>query len=671
MLSKMLRASVNNTTNPTNSDANFKQVSLLLHGDGTNGAQNNTFLDSSTNNFTVTRNGNTTQGTNTPFSQSAGYWSNYFNGYPYSIGGAAQYIETPASANFTLNADFTIDMWINNGSGNSLQNMFVLGEYTDGIMIRITTGDSIYINGGFGYVNNLYQYANTGQWMHLAFSRTGSTLKIFVNGTQNYTGTFTSTLNSTGASVRVGAGKSNGGAFTGYVSNLRIIKGTGLYSSNFTPSTTPLTAVTNTQLLTCQSNYFKDNSSNNFTLTVTGTPSVQPFSPFAPTSAYSTSVNGGSMYFDGTTNALTLPSSSAYSFGTGDYTIEGWINLTSATQYYPIMFGIGTANNSVSQVISITFGDSGNLYRIGLGLNGIITYFNNGITQANFLNTWNHIAVVRNSGTINLYVNGVSVYSVANSTNLSSSYQVYVGSWASFYFGGYISNLRVVNGTALYTTTFTPPTAPLTAITNTSLLLSGTNAGIYDNAIKNDLETVGSAQVSTSVVKYGTGSMKFNGTGDQLLIPFTPQYIYGTSNWTVEFWVNLTTLAAAGICFLNDFNNGGYGSIRIDVNADGSMYLLCGYASPGWINTSTTATGLITTGTWYHIAAVRNGSVFTLYINGTSQLTYTSAVALYNAGLRSSISNGTNGYIDDLRITNGVARYTANFTPPTQAFPNQ
>ena len=71
-------------------DPFFNAVSLLLHGDGTNGAQNNTFLDSSTNNFTVTRNGNTTQGTNTPFSQADGYWSNYIGGtLGFSVAGSS------------------------------------------------------------------------------------------------------------------------------------------------------------------------------------------------------------------------------------------------------------------------------------------------------------------------------------------------------------------------------------------------------------------------------------------------------------------------------------------------------------------------------------------------------------------------------------------------------
>jgi hypothetical protein len=106
---------------------------------------------------------------------------------------------------------------------------------------------------------------------------------------------------------------------------------------------------------------------------------------------------------------------------------------------------------------------------------------------------------------------------------------------------GYISDIRVVKGTAVYTTTFTPPTAPLNAITNTSYLLKFTNAGIYDHAMLNDLETVGNAQVSTSVVKYGTGSMYFDGAGDYLSRPASSLYALGTGDFTIEAWVYANT----------------------------------------------------------------------------------------------------------------------------------
>jgi hypothetical protein len=87
-------------------DPNFNQTTLLLHGDGTNGAQNNTFLDSSTNTFTITRNGNTTQGTFSPFSVAEGEWSNYFDG-------SGDYLTIASQSALALGTgDFQISYWV-------------------------------------------------------------------------------------------------------------------------------------------------------------------------------------------------------------------------------------------------------------------------------------------------------------------------------------------------------------------------------------------------------------------------------------------------------------------------------------------------------------------------------------------------------------------------------
>ena len=92
------------------------------------------------------------------------------------------------------------------------------------------------------------------------------------------------------------------------------------------------------------------------------------------------------------------------------------------------------------------------------------------------MNVWHHYAIVRNGNTFTLYDNGTSVGSVTASINIPAQGDVFrIGSDGEGYgvLNGYISNFRVVNGTAVYTSNFTPPTTPLTAIPNTQILLQG------------------------------------------------------------------------------------------------------------------------------------------------------------------------------------------------------
>ena len=294
-------------------------------------------------------------------------------------------------------------------------------------------------------------------------------------------------------------------------------------------------------------------------------------------------------------------------------------------------------------------------------------------------NTWNHYAVTRIGNTFNLYRNGVSVSTRTSSgtidLNQGGSTVIGVTGWSKVstdFWNGYISNLRVVKGTAVYTANFTPPTAPLTAITNTSLFLSGTNAGIYDNAIKNDLETVGNAQVSTAVTKYGTGSMKFDGTGDSLVIANNPNVNFGTGDFTIEFWVYRNSASVLYPAFIT---KGSYQSSAgqwqvVIVNSTGEVFYQ--YGTSG----TNVAIGTLTSATWKHFAITRVGTVLRTFNNGVLQTTTTVSNDFTNTpniiiGNTLDGLSSYNGYIDDLRVTKGVARYTANFTPPTAAFPNQ
>lgn len=223
----------------------------------------------------------------------------------------------------------------------------------------------------------------------------------------------------------------------------------------------------------------------------------------------------------------------------------------------------------------------------------------------------------------------------------------------------------------MYTGTFTPPTTPLTAITNTSLLLNFTNAGIFDAAMKSDMETVGNAQVSTAAAKYGTTSAAFDGNGDYLVAPSNSVFDLGAGNFTIECWFNANSFASPfGLVSRYAYSGSGSGWL-LQVRSATSIRFLVG--NDVYFD-STVST--MSTGTWYHVAAVRNGTTNTLYLNGTQVGQATGVAAFADAttttlqvGRTHTISDDFNGYMDDLRITKGYARYTSNFTPPSAPLP--
>jgi len=870
-------------------DPYFPYNTLLLNGDGTNGAQNNTFLDGSTNNFTITRNGNTTQGAFNPY-VGPGCWSNYFNGSSY-LSFAAN-----ASLNILSGGDFTIEAWVINNA-SSPNNSTIVGTPVGGSGV----GYSLRMNSSrqFEWVwpgVAAYGFGPTAQtqgvWYHIAICRVGNAITGYINGT-GYSITSTTRTSDSGAATLVGADAPNNLYWNGFVSNLRIIKGTALYTTNFTPPTKPLIATTQTVLLTCNNNSFIDQSAANNVPTRNGSALVSKFSPFT---LYQTTPASYSGYFDGTGDYLTAPANAAYAFGTGDFTVEAWVypvirNATYGSQiagphaytvsadwlfiintagnlYFQIgssssgaqtststvslstwshvavvrssgtvtfyingiaagsgsyatsiantqALGIGAANNGNSATTltgsisnlritkgqalyttgftpstspltttsqgatasnvslltcqSTTFIDNstnaftitangnaiperanpftdtvtgptpysttaygGSAYFDGTGdyltapasnssiwpgsgsftieywlylpanpSSGYYTHFSYGTSGSvlRVFNTaatskievfsgasvilnpawptagqWNHFALVRNGTTLTLYINGAVAQSVTNSTDFSTGTLTVGGESASNPLLGYISNFRIVKGTAVYTGPFVPPAAPVTAVTNTQLLLNGTNAGIFDSTTFADLETVGNTQISTSVVKYGTGSIYFDGAGDWLIVNSpngANDYAFGSGDFTLEMWIYPTDITSVMLYDSRPNSSAGvYPTLYINSSSSITYYTNGSDRISG-------ASAVINT--WQHIALVRASGTTKLYINGTqSGSTYTDANTYLNGASRPIIGvDGGNtslqnyaGYIDDLRITKGVARYTANFTPPAAAFPN-
>ena len=639
-------------------DQYWPYTTLLLQGNGTNGAQNNTFLDSSSNNFSITRNGNTTQGSFTPY-KTNGYWSNYFDGNAdYLIANA-----TDTSKFAFGTGDFTIEFWVYGTAWNGVTTFYDQRvASTDGTCptiyyyssaLTVSVGSSNVIIGGSLSLN---------QWTHIALSRVSGSTKLFVNGVQ--TGSTYSDSNNylaPSSNIRIftnayGTGNEPGG----YCSNFRVVKGTGLYSSTFTPPTAPLTAISGTSLLTCQSNRFIDNSSNAFTVTPYGTPSVQAFQPFPGATTWSASVLGGSGYFDGSGDSLTIADNVALQLGSGDFCIEWWMYPTGAGGN-PIMWGEGSGGGGNYFNIHYNISGNGKIQVFIDALSGSAV-MESGVLSAN---TWTHVAVTRSGSTFRLFINGTEVATYSNAGSVNSG-PLNIGSS----YAGYISDSRTVKGSAVYTSNFTPPTAPLTAITNTSLLLNFTNAGIFDSAMMNDLETAGNAQVSTSIVKYGTGSMAFDGTGDYLLAPSTPNFAFNAGEFTVEMWLYPTASFGSGGVNIVGVNSsggglfvGGTNKIAWNLFGTGDLVAFSNFTS-SYNNV------------WTHVAYTRSGSTGRLFINGVLQATGTDST---NYTVTSNFAIGAayngnqpyTGYLDDLRITKGAARYISNFTPPVARMPQQ
>ena len=637
---------------------------LLVHADGTNGSNNSVFLDSSTNNLSITKTGTPTQGTFSPFSTTG--WSNYFNG-------TTDYLTPPSSTGFALSTgDFTIECWIYPTAWSNDNGTIIDFRQSGGGSSQVKT--RLFLTGGTLALNNQITttLSSLNTWYHIALVRSSGSTKLYVNGVQG--GSTYTDANDYGSVAQdmvigqVGDSRSFAtGYFAGYISNVRIVKGTAVYTAAFTPPLAALTAITNTSILTCQSNKFVDNSANGLAITIVGTPQVQPFSPFNSTAAYSNTVVGGSMYFNGTTDYVQATVSAP---GTSNFTMEGWVYLPAFSTGSPNIFSIIAASSSTGFQVYVS--------SAGFGVRSNVATIISP-TGSPKVGQWYHVALVRSSGTIILYLNGASAASTSTAYTFSDT-QFNAG-WTPVgqYLNAYISNIRYVNGIAVYTGNFTPPTALFTSSSaaNTALLLNGTNAGIIDSAQKIDLSTYGSAAISTTQSKFGGSSMYFPGTS-YVRAPHNAMLDLSTGapNFTVECWFYTLNNTASAPIVSKDWGTGTTNpSYGIYLGGSTTLVYMIADGTSGSIYNYYIYTG-IAINTWYHVALVRNGSTMLSFLNGvlvntqTISITSKDAGATFNIGTNNDTGSYFNGYIDEVRITKGIARYTSNFTPQTTAFLN-
>ena len=628
-------------------------------------------VDASSNSHTITENGDVTSTAFTPYHP--GGYSTYFDG-------SGDYLTVPHDTSFDFGTgDFTVEFWIYASSYAGTQS--VVGTYNNGgssgFLVQIDGTNIRIYKGGTSLVNtSASSYLNANTWNHIAVTRSGTDLLTFVDGILIDTTTNSTDFTYTG-SLYIGRLNHSSVAqyVLGYINDLRIVKGSAVYTSAFTPPTEPLTAISGTSLLSCHLPYIADGSSNDHSVTIFGDPTTIRIAPYDYL-GYTKTDHLGSLYCDGTADYLSIANDTSLDFGTGDWTIECWVYKTGSFKNYDCPWSKFVSNAGywihISSSGQILLGNSGTSYATS--------------TETIKLNTWHHLATVRSGGVIKVYLDGVATsISLSYSGDNDNTTPFLIGAMNGYSrnFEGYMSDFRIVKGTAVYTSNFTPPTARLTAIANTSLLTCTNKNNIWDAGSGSLLTKYGNTTSSNTQRKFATSSaIYFDGSGDWIHLPASDKLEPLGNNFTFEWWWYPTTLSQRQWFFHTatdywlgvDFQNTSGRGLGMWASSNGSSWNL--------INSDNGGNGISSTNptlnAWNHIAYTRNGSTFTLWLNGTSIVSVGSITAsIVDRSAQSKVIGSwaqTNhqfpivGYIQDFRVTKGLARYTSSFTPPTAEF---
>jgi hypothetical protein len=634
----------------------WDETVLSIGTSSTNGLANSTFIDRSTNAHTVTPTGSPVQ---TAFHPYLDNWSVEFDDNNYlTLDGTV--VNNMSSGTFEfwvkvpdLSEKFICAKQIN---GVGTEGMVSITNYANSAGTRsLGTAGRIYFhprNGINPAVNNTAITPNI--WHHIAVSFSNSQVQFFLDGASDgiTLGDY-SIPNTTSQPWRIGwwGQASEIGDFKGYLSNFRV-SDIVRYSNSFTP--VKLSSDNNTLLLTCQSNRFVDNSSNAHTITLTGNVKVSVFNPFGQESEYAVGENKGSGYFDGSGDYLSVPSSTDFAFGTGDFTVEFWYyrtatpSTTDGLVSWNYLSGVHIAENTTG---------------IFLWVGGTQIFQPSTKTVPN---SWNHVAVSRSGSTVKLFVNGAEVDSASSSQSVTAN-ALYIGASShatSEAANGYLSDVRITKGTALYTTNFTPPTAPVTS-SNSALYLPMDNAGIFDKTGNNTLIPVGNASTSTTQTKYADTAMYFDGSGDYLETPSSPEVALGTGDFTIEMWYYENSGASGNKAIFDTRSAAGATNGLILQRIDTKNLRV-------FVNVDVVTTGenTIVQETWQHVAIVKQSGTIRIYLDGVEKDDAASTQDFTNTrlliGQNANFSQPLNGYIENLQILKGVAKYTANFTVPNR-----
>lgn len=395
-------------------------------------------------------------------------------------------------------------------------------------------------------------------------------------------------------------------------------------------------------------------------------------SPYIDTAAGSSPYSGrtGSAKLNGTSDHITLPSSSDFNYGVGDYTMETWIKMAVLPSTYYVWYACSTSGG-----LSATISSSA----ISVGRSLVATELSG--SYAFSAGQWYHIAITRQSSSVRLFVNGSQVGNGISSTSYSQgAITIGVdGDGSSLRLNGSLSDLRIYNGVAKYTANFTPATTPIGLGTANDkywgycVLACPFDSSLDDKSGKR-ISFSGTATLGAAQKKFGSGSFTPGSTG-YLTFSATPGTDYTDgATFTVEAWVYLSSTPTGALIACAGGSNGNVSNWCFEINSSRQLTAYIGGSTFNLVGSLTTATS-VALNTWTHVAFSVSSNVLRLFIGGTLSATSGTISGAQVDTQPVYIGGGADGrpafsgYIDSIRITKGYARYTSDFTPPTVSFP--
>jgi hypothetical protein len=585
----------------------------------------------------------------------------------------ASALKVPTSLGLAFGTgDFTIECWVYIPVSHSayIYEGRTASEANTISLLLASNVPSVAINGVNVITGTLTISINT--WTHVAISRRNGQTRLYVGGLQSGS-TYTDTTNYVAPSsyAFIGSAFDYSNRFRGYIDEFRILKNSGVYVSSFIPSSYAFgdeqidDAYFNyvTLLLPFNSN-FTDFSYASNAVTVGGNTAI---------STTQSQTGGSSVYFDGSNAYLDLASShtsNIISSGSGDFTLEFWFLSETNTGDRCLYESYSSSTNLTG--LSITNGNLLFYVNAGSGETALIT------ATAPAAGSWYYLTLERISTTINLFIDGGLVGTCASAgLPAFSSGSVRIGSNNNNTkkFQGYIDELKMMDIQAKYRTPFLrpqyanwypTPTAGTDASFASVCLLYQFNASPITESSTNafTVTSVGSPVISsaTDVNRYSGSSLYLNGSS-YLSTPESTATNLGTS-CTVEAWVRPASYATTMTICGKWGASGGNAWIFQITNANTISFQIGLNGSAGTLYTATTPFTLIVN-SWYHIVAERWSGYTRFFVNGIQA----GAVSSFNSwdcsgtgptyiGSNGGTSQFFNGYIDSIRVTRLVTRYS-------------